>query len=102
MFQTGTLISAFYFKAVDQNSVEEHRRAVIRKYRKWQEEHPITRETLSLLMTGRESNEDDENAEDEKVSQKKDCDDHESGSCRQQASAKEEQSTGKLKINRNY
>lgn len=46
-------------------SCKDHKRKIWNSYKKWQENHPISRETFALLMTGRDLNEDeDDNSDD--------------------------------------
>ena len=46
----------------------DHKKMIWNRYRKWQEDHPISRETFALLMTGKglQDQEDNENDEENK------------------------------------
>ncbi|CAK8697437.1 unnamed protein product [Clavelina lepadiformis] len=54
----------------------EHKKKILEIYKRWHEEHPISRETFALLMTGREIEEEVENDE-ESVSENEEEEDEE-------------------------
>ncbi|XP_078495091.1 uncharacterized protein LOC100177622 [Ciona intestinalis] len=50
-------------------SLNEHKNDILLRHMKWQNEHPISRDTFALLMTGREEEDDNENDDVDKFQQ---------------------------------
>jgi len=58
-----------------ETSFQDHKKKIWNRYRKWQEDHPISRETFALLMTGKGLQDSEDNDNDDENKENSDLED---------------------------